>query len=116
MPCLVKALGLVSFAVVAATVEDAVVRAVALLVLANGLLCHVHGARDYVMWDVLCNVALAVLVNATSGSQPYTLGLTLLSGAAFAASAGHPNSLPHDLVHVLFVQAAGALGLALWRR
>jgi hypothetical protein len=115
MTCPAKALGLVSFVVVAAITEDAIVRVVALLVLANGLLCHVHASAESILWDVACNVVLAIVVNCTTSWQPYTGLLTLVSLAAFAVSAGRPNTPRYDAMHVVFVQAYGALCLACWR-
>jgi hypothetical protein len=103
-----NACGLLVLALVGAATESRRVRAVASLCVVNGLLCHLSGLHACMCFDVLCNLALCVLINATTEWQPGTLVCTALAGAAFLYS--HQRS---QLVHVLGVQCV--LSYALWR-
>lgn len=73
-------------------------RTLALIVLLNGLLCHLLG---FVLWDVAWNVALILWINARTAWQPYTLLLSLFAGLVFRVTDGHPWLA---WLHVLGVQ------------
>lgn len=83
-----------------------------LVIVLNGLLCHITNMRALVFWDVLWNAVFITYVNLFTSWQPHTAVVTAISAFAFVQSSPFPNSFRWSVVHVVFVQ--WLLLVALW--
>lgn len=100
-PELVRACGLVAFAWISFSAPTAPKRAIALMIVINGLMCHLTRWNACRRIDIAVNLILVLAVNLTSQHQPRTLTVTLFALLVWIASHGKSECA---WMHVLGIQ------------
>lgn len=106
--CVAKLMGVSVFGIISILIDDPQVRLIGMAILLNGYMCHTLNTKEIIVWDVFCNVMLAIYGNARTTWQPYTLVLTVVAACGFVLSSRHTNSYA---VHVALVQLPMAIAL-----
>lgn len=117
---IVGAFGCTLFLVVALLQTSLFAMLCGIAVFLNGVPTHIaHGlewqnAYQLRIWDVLCNVVLAITVNYTTRSQPATAVLTLTALVSWRLNQRTRHPLIKSLAHLLAVQLPMLSALCLY--